>query len=1015
MKIVDGFVDGFIGRQIHGWAVELPDRDRCIVEVRDHRGERLGQGRPNRPRADLAILAYERVDLGFLVTIDRYGDGRFLGVFVGEVELPGSPLPIGPDVFDGHFEIIRGMAIGWVARRSDDRTSPIITLTFADGSILAEAVAIYDDVEGDVVFSPARFTIELPPRCLVLEEFIVFAHADGTRFGRATGRLGLDGYLDHVSAECVEGWLIAPNAPGRQLVVNAWRDGERVGRAICDQPRADLRGRYPDSWKIGFRLPLRRTEPRIAVISSLTLRLEDGEHDILGSPFVVGHRIAFIANAKRVAYAIQGPVGGLTSGERALFQDMLSQYIAARRNGSDYLHVRSVLDVLDDPAPRITVLIPVYKGVQLTEICIRSALAEIGPRDRLLIVADCPPEPKMTLMLSSFRQIDSITILTNETNLGFVGSVNRGLSFCKSGDVLLLNSDTRLFPGCIDQLHTVMAQSDDIATVTPMSNNATIFSYPHPRLARVTLDDCDWSQLAATALESNHDRSVTVPTGHGFCMLVKRAVLDRIGKMNETFGRGYGEENEFCLRAADLGYRHLAAIGAFVEHRESVSFGEEKANLISTNLSKLEALYPEYTANIMEFERDDPLRVARWTLDAYRLRRTVLSGSRFVLSVINSLPGGTGKAARDISRIVGYDGRLELLMTIRDDGLIWVESRELCLRAVFRDGEVNHLIELLDEADIQLVVFHQLLGLSDKTIAVLGRWASRRRAVYYTHDFYSICPRVTMIDAVGRFCNAAAAEVCRRCIAISGSHEMSTLTHIDPANHRKLFADFFANMTALVTPSRDTASYISRIFEHKRIIPIPHVEPADLYPSEMRRGDSNRIVLVGSLGPHKGSRRLKEIAMEAFMLYPDLIFTVIGHTDIDHQLADLPNVEITGPYKPEELPSIIRTTNPRAALFLSGWPETFSYTLSEVVSHGVLPIVPNLGALAERVKKAGFGIVFPFPIDAQQVLDVLGSLRDPKKVYSSRPNAFYMPQSIEMIDSLLNGPDNSLDLLPLAI
>src|SRR5208282_598546 len=114
-------------------------------------------------------------------------------------------------------------------------------------------------------------------------------------------------------------------------------------------------------------------------------------------------------------------------------------------------------------------------------------------------------------------------------------------------------------------------------------------------LTTPSLADCDWNEIAAIALRENSGRLVDVPTGHGFCLLIKQEILTRIPHLNEAYGKGYGEENELCLRSADLGWRHVAALGAFVEHRESVSFGSERAALVKKNLAYLEGIFPEYS------------------------------------------------------------------------------------------------------------------------------------------------------------------------------------------------------------------------------------------------------------------------------------------------------------------------------------------------------------------------------------------------------------------------------------
>lgn len=1001
MDEISGFVDGLIGLQVHGWAIRPGDDGNCQIEVRDGTGLVLGGGRCGRSRADLAMLSHSRIDLGFLVSIERYGSGNVLHVMADGVELPGSPLPTGYAIFDGHFEIREDKAIGWVQRRSDDRTPPRITLTLPDGTLVGEAVADYDLDLMDRSFSPARFKIDLSIFCVGLTEFLVLAYADQVCFGRATGHLPLDGYIDYIGAECIAGWLLVPNAPDRRLVITAWQGETQVGRTVCDQSRLDLRGKYPKQWKAGFVLPVQATERRIETLATFTLRLDGSTRPLLDSPFITGHRVAFIAAAKGLAHAIQEMPSKLRTEEQALFQDMLSHYLGLRRQGSDYLRISYHPPIGAEFRP-ITVLVPVYKGVELTETCLRSVLHQLMPEDDLVVVADCPPEPAMMLMLTRFRSSDRITILKNEVNLGFVGSVNRGLDFCNVSDILLLNSDTQLFNGALKELRSVLVGADNIATVTAISNNATIFSYPHPRLACTELMDCTWRELAELALKSNAGRTVDVPTGHGFCMLIRREVLNRIGKLNVAFGRGYGEENELCLRASDLGYRHVAATGVLVQHCESVSFGDERLKLIEANLPQLEALYPEYTATIMAFEQIDPLRVARWTLDAYRLRRARSAGTRFVLTVVNSLPGGTGKAARDITRRVGYNDRTELRLVIHTGGAIWLESIAPALCAVFSPNEHDALIWLLETAEVELVVIHQLLGLRPGPIKAFARWIGTRRTVYYAHDFYPICPRVTMIDAVGRFCDVANTSICARCVVIAGSHETSVLTELTPFEHRALFQDLFEQVTAVVAPSHDAASYLRRVFKHNRILAIPHPGDPPKQVVELRRGNLNEIVLFGSVGPHKGSRALLDIATQALFSHPDLHFTVIGHTDIDHQLSKLSNVDVTGPYEPIELSNIVRRINPAAALFLHNWPETFSYTLSEAVSFGLLPIVPDIGAPAERLRRSNFGLIFSFPIVTAEVLSILGSLSDHLALAPAIVPTLDSLNSVSLIDALFN-------------
>jgi hypothetical protein len=106
------------------------------------------------------------------------------------------------------------------------------------------------------------------------------------------------------------------------------------------------------------------------------------------------------------------------------------------------------------------------------------------------------------------------------------------------------------------------------------------------------------------------------------------------------------------------------------------------------------------------------------------------------------------------------------------------------------------------------------------------------------------------------------------------------------------------------------------------------------------------------------------------MSHPGLSFRVIGYTSLDAELLAVGNVTITGAYGTEMLPVLVAQARGALALFLHEWPETYSYTLSEALSHGFVPLVPDIGAPAGRVKAMQFGVVYPFPADAAEILRV---------------------------------------------
>lgn len=967
---VTGLVEAVTGAMLTGWAI-VPGREAaCEVTVRDAAGQIVVQGTANQPRSDLAGLGFGRHDIGFRLPIVLPPTADALHVQADGVALPGSPLPIGPGVWDGVVTVQDGWAEGWVQERSAGKVLPVVTLFDQDDHELAAEPAWAGAGEGP--FQPARFRIRLPQSAWRRPHIMVRAAIDRVVFAMTETALTLCGWLDHCDGDSWRGWLYSPEAPAQPFVIEVLRDGVVVATAIADLPRHDLRAAHPQGWCSGFDISAPRRSAAEA-LCTIGLRIADTESFLFDGPTVVGSRAALVAPARRAAERVLAM--SLDPVVQSVVQRALAELIGQCRAAPDAPAQLRVQPSARPAARRFSVVIPIYRDVVVTQACIDSVLAHRDPAtDAVVLVNDASPEPDMVPLLDGYAALPHVFVLTNGDNLGFVGSVNRALGFVAEGDVILLNSDTCVFAGSLAELWFAAHSRAEIGTATALSNNATIFSYPIPDQGSDLLDDIDWAGIAAAAQRTNHGRVIDVPTGHGFCMLITRAALDRVGAFDPAFGRGYGEENDFCQRAADLGFRHVAAAGAFVEHRESVSFAGDKARLLADNLRLLEGRYPEYAADIRRFLRQDGLRAARWALDRARLVAAGAAGQRFVLVVRNWLGGGTRQAIVDIEARIGYDGAGTLDLCVEEDGLMRLTCGVPRLVAVFAAGEHAALFALLDQVAVGPVLIHQLLGFTAAFTTALQHWSDGRDTRFYLHDFYPLCPRVTLIDAIERFCDAPATEVCARCLELGGAHEASRMTELSPSTHRALFAGMLGAARQVIAPSASAAMYLTRVFPALRPIIEPHPEPPASYHVSRRRGDLHNIVLLGAIGPHKGSNTLRAVAQRARMVAPTLRFHVIGYTAIDQELAAIGNVSVSGAYKPYQLADLVSEADAAIALFLHGWPETFSYTLSEAVQLGLVPLVPAIGAPAERVRAAGFGHVFGFPIDPAEVVDLLASI-----------------------------------------
>lgn len=1008
---VHGAIDGFEGLYLTGWAIARPDDHTCVIEVRDGDGSVVATGRATRARPDLAALGYGRTSFAFRIPLTGVVEAAQFTVTADGIALHGSPVRAGRGVFDGFVEVAQGHFDGWVTERSEGAAAPRIEVVDGAGNVLAIARSAIEAGGSDPYFRPARFYVPIPESCVGKPGVALALRANGARFGPAVAPfVAVHGALVELTRTSCTGWVGSRGALGRRYTVEVWRDGRRIGAGRADRRLPDAAG--PQDWHVGFEIaldpaksvPLRDgQEGGFTALDRISLRLKGNDAELFGGPFLVGGADGMVDAGRQVARALRAAMAD--AGERAIAQAALAAYIGVIRQAIDDTAIAiPPPDNGGDASVRLTVVIPIYRGIEVTRACIQSVLAHRdAPRDAVLLVDDASPEPGMAAMLREFAGQPNLEILTNPENLGFVQTVNRAFAHCGIGDVLLLNSDTVVFAGGIAEMYAIAHATPGVATVTAMSNNATIFNYPTPVNAVEALADAGWEELAAVALAQNRGMAIEVPTGHGFCMLIHRAALDEVGPFNEIFGRGYGEENEFCQRAADLGYRHLAAGGVLVEHRERISFGAERDALITANLAILAGMYPEYDRAIHRFVVADPLRIARRALDVHRLTRLRGAQEAAVLIVGNDLGGGTRRFEREIAANIGYDGALQLRLAAAQDGRITLVAGALTL--AFGPDEAAAAFALVGTLGIGRVIVQHVLGFSPPFIAALGEFAAHQPTIVYLHDFYAVCPRVTMIDALGEFCGGADVDRCGRCIAMGGVHEASRTRELSAADHRALFASLLGRAAAVVAPSADTRRWFAAMMPGVAVQEIAHPHYGAAFPAGARDGSAVDIALLGAIGPHKGSAALLRLARHAALSRPGLRFHVIGFTDDDTLFADLPNVVITGSYQDSELPDLIAASGARVALFLHVWPETFSYTLSEAVAHGLIPVVPDLGAPAERVRAAGFGAVFALPMIPDALLDLLEGLASGQvSPGDGAPSGFATPGSEARIAALLRDP-----------
>ncbi|MFA6285814.1 MAG: class I SAM-dependent methyltransferase [Opitutaceae bacterium] len=597
------------------------------------------------------------------------------------------------------------------------------------------------------------------------------------------------------------------------------------------------------------------------------------------------------------------------------------------------------------PTAPVAVILPIYRDVAMTRECIVRAMIDIDgkPGRRLVAINDASPETAMIEMLTELqnRWPSCIQVIHNDTNLGFVCTVNRGLKLIRAGeDVILLNSDVFTPENWINRLQTEVYSSPRCGIVTPLSNNATICSFP----AAFT-ENKAFLGLSEQKIDRHFARvrypNVEAPTGVGFCMFIRCDCLAAVGFLDEQrFGRGYGEENDFCQRAIRLGWKNMLTPNLYALHLGSVSFGAEKTSRIENALRQLSELYPSYHEDIARYTREDPLRAARFARGA-----AIIAAQEcpVILAISHRLGGGTHQHIEELAQhLTGHAHFLDLRPGPREGWLelrLTVDSAEPVLLDAHEDWD--HLLRFLRFVGVGLVHIHHTLGLP----AHVHRLAIELGVphVATVHDFFWLGANPTLTDPHGVY----AGDSLR---APLGSPNYRPPRGTTLRSWRESHRELLEQATDIIFPSRSARELFENAYSPRSVRIIPHIEDArlTLAPVRHQRGPILTIGVLGALSLEKGALLLEELATlvhDADMPYR---FVLIGYAS-----RPLAHVHITGRYKPGELAHLIAQHNLNIILFPARWPETYSYTLSYALASGLPIIAPALGAFPERLAASG--------------------------------------------------------------
>ncbi|HQR43258.1 MAG TPA: glycosyltransferase, partial [Gemmatales bacterium] len=351
-------------------------------------------------------------------------------------------------------------------------------------------------------------------------------------------------------------------------------------------------------------------------------------------------------------------------------------------------------------------MIPVHGQLPHTQRCLESLRQHTPQPFELILIDNASPDETAAWL----KQQADVTVISNPTNRGFPTAVNQGLRMAQGTQLVILNNDTVVVAGWLDRLLDALCSSEKVGIVGPCTNRISGEQQIPVTYDQTTLEGLDtfatsWSEAHSHRYEPT-DRLV------GFCMLLKREVLTKVGYLDEQFGLGNFEDDDYCRRAEKAGYQLLIARDAFIHHVGHATFqgaGVDFQALLERN----QALYlkkwqPESTEVALiqppaEYELADTGNSEHLLLQRKHIRVSlcmiVRNNERFIVECLTSIrpfvdemivldTGSTDRTA-ELARSVGArvyhfawcdsfsDARNESRKYARGQWIFWMDSDDV--------------------------------------------------------------------------------------------------------------------------------------------------------------------------------------------------------------------------------------------------------------------------------------------------------------------------------------------------
>ena len=239
-----------------------------------------------------------------------------------------------------------------------------------------------------------------------------------------------------------------------------------------------------------------------------------------------------------------------------------------------------------DPVPMpafcpglVSIVILTFNQLKYTRECIESIKKHTAEQYEIIFVDNGSTDGTAKWLKNIVKNNSDHTLIENKKNFGFSKGCNQGIKASTGEYILLLNNDVVVTENWLSGMLDCLKSAPDIGIVGPMTNS---ISGPQklPEVNYSSIDDL--AEYARKFRKKNRNRRIPYRRVVGFCMLFRRQLIDKINLLDEKFGSGNFEDDDFCLRASLAGYRNMIAGDVFIHHYGSKTFIGNKIDYTSS-------------------------------------------------------------------------------------------------------------------------------------------------------------------------------------------------------------------------------------------------------------------------------------------------------------------------------------------------------------------------------------------------------------------------------------------------